>query len=309
MSVLSPTPEAIQAAARTIREGGMVVLPTETVYGLACDAMNEEAVRRVFETKGRPSDNPLILHIADLDQVGMVAGEWPEAAQKLAEKFWPGPLTLVVPKAAGVPDVTTAGLQTAAVRMPSHPVTLEVIRLSRCVLAAPSANVFMGLSPTSADALDPEILVETEIVLDGGPCEIGIESTVVDLSDGHPRILRPGDVSRADIQAGLGSPLGHIPPIDVRRSPGMYRRHYAPKAAVRLVDQVPAGEAGLTFGEAGPQQIKMPRDAKAYGAVLYGALRHLDQAGTSTIFVEMPPDEPAWEAVLDRLRKASASLA
>lgn len=309
MSVLSPTVDAIRDAARVIREGGLVVLPTETVYGLGCDALNPEAVAKVFEAKGRPQDNPLIVHISGFDQLGTVAASWPPLAEKLAAQFWPGPMTLVLPKLDRVPVVTTAGLDTVAVRVPSHPVMRAVIELAKRPIAAPSANVFMGLSPTKAEDIDPEILVEAEFVLDGGPCELGLESTVVDLSDGGPRILRPGAVSRADIQALVGQPLGHIPPGGVRRSPGQHLRHYAPRSGLRLVSELEPDAPGLTFGEpANDSQVRMPADPKAYGAVLYSALRRLDVSGKGTIQVESPPDRPEWEAVMDRLRKASATL-
>ncbi|MCA0359601.1 MAG: threonylcarbamoyl-AMP synthase [Armatimonadetes bacterium] len=309
MSILTPTPEAIQTAARTIRQGGVVVIPTETVYGIACDALNKDAVMRVFEVKGRPSDNPLIVHISDWDMLEMVAQDIPPLAKKFAEKYWPGPLTLVLPKRPEVPMETTGGLNSVAVRMPRHRVALDVIRQAERPIAAPSANVFMALSPTRAQDIDPEILVEVDVILDGGPCEVGLESTVLDLTDDTPRILRPGAITRADIQAITGRPLGLNPPPDVRKSPGMYRRHYAPNARVVLVDALTEGQIGLSFEEpANPQQIKMPDDPIAYGAVLYTALRRLDKPETDTIFVQEPPDEPQWEAVLDRLRKASASL-
>lgn len=309
MSILTPTPEAIQTAARTIRQGGVVVIPTETVYGIACDALNKDAVMRVFEVKGRPSDNPLIVHISEWDMLDMVAQDIPPLAKKFAEKYWPGPLTLVLPKRPEVPLETTGGLNSVAVRMPRHRVALDVIRQAERPIAAPSANVFMALSPTRAQDIDPEILVEVDVILDGGPCEVGLESTVLDLTDDTPRILRPGAITRADIQAITGRPLGLNPPPDVRKSPGMYRRHYAPNARVVLVDSLTEGQIGLSFEEpANPQQIKMPDDPIAYGAVLYTALRRLDKPETDTIFVQEPPDEPLWEAVLDRLRKASASL-
>lgn len=309
MSVLSPTPEAIEMAARVIREGGVVVIPTETVYGLACNALDAAAVRRVFEIKGRPSENPLIVHIGEFGDLKRVAREWPEIAEKLAKKYWPGPLTMVLPKRENVPDETTAGLDTVAVRVPRHHVALDLIRAAGCPIAAPSANVFMGLSPTSAQDIDPEIDVEVPVILDGGPCEVGLESTVIDLTEETPTILRPGLVTRAEIQALVGKPLGHLPPTYLRKSPGMYRRHYAPKAVLKLVETVGDGDAGLVFGEGrSARQVKMPRDPKAYAAGLYGALRKLDLMGVETIYVEEPPEKPEWEAVLDRLRKASSSL-
>ena len=309
MSTFSPTVEAIQNAARVIREGGMVVMPTETVYGLACNALDAEAVLRVFEVKGRPAENPLIVHLARFEQLGTVAASWPPIAEKLAHQYWPGPLTLVLPKRPELPTETTGGLDTVAVRIPQHPVAREIIERAGVPVAAPSANVFMGLSPTNVRDLDPEILVEVDIVIDGGDCEVGLESTVLDLSDATPRILRPGAISRADIQARIGQPLGMTPPIGVR-APGMYRRHYAPTTPLVLAHEVKDDEAGLVFGEPeNPRQIKMPREAKAYAVLMYGALRRLDMMKVGRIVVQEPPALPEWEAVLDRLRKASASLA
>ncbi|MEZ5163632.1 MAG: L-threonylcarbamoyladenylate synthase [Fimbriimonadaceae bacterium] len=309
MSILTPTPDAIREAARVIREGGVVVMPTETVYGLACHALNEKAVQRVYEIKGRPSDNPLIVHIADASWLPKVAREVSDLAKKLAAKYWPGPLTMVLPKQTSVPDLTTGGLDTVAVRVPSHPVARRLIEEAGVPVAAPSANLFMALSPTSAQAVDAEISLEVPIILDGGPCEVGLESTVIDLTDNPPRILRPGGVTRADLQAMVGMPLGHQPPSAIRNSPGQYERHYAPRAVVTIVDAMEANQAGLTFESAsGPTQVRMPRDPKAYATALYGAMRRLDIMGVAEIFVVAPPDSEEWEAVWDRLKKASAKL-
>jgi L-threonylcarbamoyladenylate synthase len=307
MSVLKPSSAALQSAAATIRSGGVVIMPTETVYGLACNATDAEAVQHVFEIKGRPADNPLIVHIADVSQLKQVAESWPPLAEKLAERFWPGPLTLVLPRHPSVPKETTGGLDTVAVRIPSHPIALELIRLADCPVAAPSANLFMGLSPTNLNMIDPAIEIDVEVMLDGGPCEIGLESTVVDLTDETPRILRPGGVSRAQIQAVVGRPLGSLPPSFVRKSPGMMHRHYAPDARVVLVDEAPDGEAALVFGETSNSlHIRMPNEPSAYGARLYAALQAADSRADSVIFVEQPPDSADWEAVNDRLQKASA---
>ncbi len=310
MSILPPTQESIEQAGRILRAGGVVVIPTETVYGLACDALNPDAVKRVFEIKGRPSENPLIIHLSDATQLSDVATDIPPLALKLAERFWPGPLTMVLNRHRDVPSVTTGGLETVAVRVPQHYVARDVIRAAGRPIAAPSANVFMGLSLTAAEDLDPEILVDVDLVLDGGRCEIGLESTVIDLTDEVPRILRPGAVSRADVQNIIGTPLGHIPPGHLRKSPGLYRRHYAPKNHVVLVtERIPPDACGLTFSETqGPRQIKMPKDPRAYGAVLYSALARLDSQSPNQILIEEPPVEPEWEAVWDRLKKASASL-
>lgn len=307
MKVLPATDQAIARASEIIRAGGLVVIPTETVYGVACDATNPEAARRIFEVKCRPADNPLIVHVSSVAQAKGLSSRWPPQAQILVERFWPGPLTLVVEKSPSVPSEVVAGLSTVAIRMPSHSVALMLIEASERPLAAPSANRFMRLSATRVENVDADLIEKADLVLDGGPCEVGLESTVVDVTVSPPRILRPGAISRGEIQAALGVPLGSIPPEAVRTSPGMYRRHYAPRAKLDLVKSLADGQTGLTFGE--PiccGQIKMPMDPAAYGAALYDALFRLDKANVTTIYVEMPPDTPDWEAVWDRLRKASA---
>jgi L-threonylcarbamoyladenylate synthase len=307
MRIETATPAAIQEAAEALRHGELVVIPTETVYGLACNALDPAAVKKVFEAKGRPGENPLIVHIASFEQISEVAKDWPEVAEQLAHRFWPGPLTLVLHKKPNVPDATTAGLDTVAVRIPSHPVALAVIEAAGVPIAAPSANAFTGLSPTSAEDVDPLIADQAVMTLDGGRCEIGLESTVVDLSGDHPRILRPGGVTRAQVQAVVGRPLGHLPPPSVKLGPGMYPRHYAPKARLVIVPALDDGQPGLTFREPNaPGQLKMPEDPAAYGACLYRMLRRLDKEGVPAIYVENPPSDPDWEAVHDRLRKASA---
>lgn len=305
---MKPTPadwQGIQSAAEALRAGKLVVMPTETVYGLAADALNEEAVRAIFRAKGRPENNPLIVHACGLEDVRTVVGHWPHELSTLAERFWPGPLTVVLPKASLVPELVTGGLPTIAVRVPDHPVALALIRAAGRPLAAPSANLFSRVSPTRASDVDPEIARHAALILEGGACQVGLESTVLDLSEGEPRVLRPGAVSRAMLQAALGRPLVGGPPPVGHRSPGLYPRHYSPRTPLALVDTLVEQQPGLTFGvAAGPHQLTMPSDPVRYGAELYAALAHYDRLGLERLYVESPPDEPAWEAVLDRLKRA-----
>ncbi|HVT11748.1 MAG TPA: L-threonylcarbamoyladenylate synthase [Fimbriimonadaceae bacterium] len=309
MKVAPATLKNIALAAEALKSGKLVVMPTETVYGLAADATNRQAVRKIFSAKERPSDNPLIVHIADIGQIPLVASAFPKAAQILAERFWPGPLTLVLPKAEGVCAEVTGGLDSVAVRMPAHPVALSLIRKAGIPIAAPSANRFMKLSPTKAEHIDAVLARKVEMVLDGGPSKVGIESTVVDCTGEYPRILRPGGVSRGEIEAALGEPLGTMPPDQLRRSPGMYQRHYAPKATVKVVEKLSEKAAGLTFeAPLNDKQIKMPKAVGPYSAMLYDALHKLDRMKVSTIYIQEPPFGPEWETVRDRLAKASEPL-
>lgn len=307
MRVLPPTDASVEYAAEAIRRGQLVAMPTETVYGVAANALDPEAVRRLYALKGRPAENPMIVHIARLEDLSELVGEFPDAARTLAERFWPGPLTMVLRKSPKVPPEVTAGLDTIAVRMPRHPVALQLILAAGVPLAAPSANRFTRLSPTGPEHIDDELRAGLACVLDGGRSPVGLESTVIDMTVWPPQILRPGGVSRGDIQAALGVPLGQIPSAKMRRSPGMYPRHYAPMARVVLVDRIENGYPGLVFGApAGPQQIRMPNDATAYASALYDALHRLDRERPAEIYVERPAGGPEWEAVLDRLAKASA---
>lgn len=306
MKLVEANPDNIMLAAAAIQRGELVGMPTETVYGIACDALSPTAARRVFEAKARPADNPLIVHIATLDELPRVARDWPALAIELAHRFWPGPLTMVLNKSNVVPAETTGGLDTVAVRMPNHPVALRLIRAAKTPLAAPSANRFMAVSATRAEDIDPELAAELAYVLDGGPCPVGLESTVLDLTGAYPRILRPGGVSRGAIQAAMGEPIAETPPVTQRRSPGMYARHYAPKAALQMTESL--GEAdGIGFGEPRhSRQIRLPRDAAAYGAMLYAALNRLDALGVKSACIERPPATAEWEAVNDRLAKMAA---
>jgi len=306
MKILKPTPEHLAEAAAALRAGEIVVMPTETVYGLAADATNAKAIKTLYEAKGRPETSPLIVHIASVDQLDAVGREIPEIVRILADRFWPGPLTLVIPKHPDLPAEVTGGLDTVAVRMPDHGVALALITMAGVPLAAPSANRFMQLSPTRVEHIDPLVAAKATFALDGGASSIGVESTVVDLTCDPPRLLRPGGVSRTQLQAALGVPLASAPPNGVQRSPGMNARHYAPKAELRLVDRLDPEQTGLVFGQAASRcQIRMPRDARAYAATLYDALHALD-GSAPILYVERPPDEPEWETVWDRLRRASA---
>lgn len=307
MRVLAATPDGIAEAAQILRSGGLVGMPTETVYGIAANALDSEAVQKIFAVKGRPADNPLIVHLADADQLEQVARDIPHAARLLAERFWPGPLTLVLEKKPNVAAAVTAGLPTVAIRVPSHPVARELIRVAGVPVSAPSANTFMGLSPTTAQDISPDIADRLDVLLDGGPCEVGIESTVLDMTVDPPALLRPGGISREELERALGGPLSGQSTSE-KRSPGQYRRHYAPRTPVRLVDTVSSQAGGLTFGETSSAfQIRMPEDAVRYARELYRALRLLDCMDLKEIQVQRPPDGPEWEAVWDRLQKASSA--
>jgi L-threonylcarbamoyladenylate synthase len=314
MPILLPTAEHIAFAAAALRRGELVGMPTETVYGLAALASDPVAVARTFAAKRRPSDNPLIVHLASAADLPQVARTVPPAARALAAAFWPGPLTLVLPRQPHVLAAITAGGDTVAVRVPDHPVALALLRAVGVPLTAPSANPFMRLSPTAAADIDADLQAQLACTLDGGPCRVGLESTVVDCAGPGPvRVLRPGGVPRIALAAVLGS---DVPLADVataaaagpRPAPGMYARHYAPRTPLRLAEALGADDAGLCFGPpANPRQVAMPADPESYGASLYRVLHALDALGARELVVQQPPREPAWEAVADRLRKAAAA--
>ncbi len=306
MRPLRPVEPNLRRAANALLAGDLVVLPTETVYGLAADAANPEAVAKIFEAKGRPQENPLIVHVSHMDAVELWSDHLPKGMLKLARAFWPGPLTVVLPKNPRVPNIVTAGLDTVAIRIPSHSLALAVLEMTGMGLAMPSANPFMGLSPTRADRIDPTVAAHVACIIDGGPCRVGIESTVLDLSDGTPKILRPGMITAEEIEAVIGSleVLGD----SERKSPGMYRRHYSPRVPTVLVQKATAQDAGLVLGYTdSPNQIQMPSDPVNYAKKLYVALSDLEGRGVDRIVIEEPPKSSEWAGVWDRVSKATAS--
>jgi len=322
---IAPTPvsrAAIAAAAQLLRDGGVVAIPTETVYGLGAVAMHPAAVRRVFAIKGRPANHPLIVHLHSADALPDWAREIPDAAWLLAERFWPGPLTLVLPRQPHVPDEVTGGQDSVALRVPAQPVARELIAAVGA-LAAPSANRFGRVSPTTAAHVLAELGDDVDMILDAGPCQVGLESTILSLLDGTPALLRPGAITVAELEAVLGRPVA--PPPHSLRAPGRLASHYAPVTPLELVA---AGElpqrlaaqgaprvriatlahspAAIAAGEAaGAAVIAMPANAVDYGRMLYAALRRLDAAGHDLIIVETPPAAPEWLAVHDRLMRAA----
>jgi len=299
--IVAPTPENVAAAGAALRRGELIGMPTETVYGLAARLWSPEAIRATFAAKGRPADNPLIVHVAHLEQLDEVVAKWTDDVRRLAERFWPGPLTMVLPKRPEVPLEATGGLDTVAVRVPAHPVALRLIDAAGSPLTAPSANLFMGLSPTRAEHV---VVPGLAMVLDGGPCAVGIESTIVDLSGTIPRLLRPGGTPRAQIEAALGRSLEGKEAV--RRAPGDYPRHYAPRTPVRLAPSLDPSEAGLTLDPpTSERQIRLPRVPTAYGISMYAALHRLDALDVDEIVVQAPPQDEDWEAVWDRLQRAT----
>jgi L-threonylcarbamoyladenylate synthase len=302
-------PKAIAEAARIVRAGGLVAFPTETVYGLGADATQGQAVARIFEAKGRPRFNPLIVHVAGLDAARELA-EFGEDALALARRFWPGPLTLVLPRAAGVPvsELVSAGLETIAIRVPAHPVSRALIEAAGVPIAAPSANKSGRVSPTRAEHVAEDFGGEIGMILDGGGADAGLESTIVALAP-HPALLRPGAVAREDIEAVLGRPLARASAGKVQ-SPGQLSSHYAPRAALRLdaAEALP-GEALLAFGPEAPEgalNLSPSGDLREAAANLFAYLRALDWERPSRIAVMPIPASGLGEAIDDRLRRAAA---
>lgn len=321
---------AVQRAAAALRAGEVVAVPTETVYGLAANALNATAVARIYAIKGRPAHNPIIVHVAGKTMARRCVREWPAAVEKLARAFWPGPLTLVLPKAADIPDIVTADGPTVGVRWPAHPFVQAVIRECGFPLAAPSANRSNQLSPTTAEHVRKQLGGRLRWLVDGGPAPVGIESTVLDLTTHPPQILRPGMIYAEALAAVSGErpfpPGPACEPPDPLRSPGMLRKHYAPRARVivltwhdtaALQKQLTARNRPLdtawivahtripaAAGFAGVSVL--PHDAAAYARALYAEWYRCDEAGAKTIVMEAPPDTAAWSGVADRLRRAAA---
>jgi len=323
-----PIDTDLERAAAILKQGGVVAIPTETVYGLAADALNAEAVRRVFAIKGRPADHPVIVHIAGADQLEHWARDIPEAARVLAAHFWPGPLTLVLPRRPEVPDSVTGGQDSVGLRVPAHPLTLELLRRGGFGLAAPSANRFGRVSPTTPAHVAEELDGEVDMILDGGPCPVGVESTIVSLLAPEPVLLRPGGVPLAELEAALGRPIriarkAAEPDTAEVRAPGTLAAHYAPRTPLCLAEAAALWSRAERLARKGlhiavlaraPEReghgdlvlSPMPSDATAYARLLYARLRELDGLGLDLILVEKVPDAAAWLAVADRLKRAAA---
>jgi L-threonylcarbamoyladenylate synthase len=319
--------KAVRRAAELLRAGELVALPTETVYGLAANALDENAVGKIFKVKGRPSHNPIIVHVADHGTARSCVEQWPETAELLARAFWPGPLTLVLPRAEKIPDVVTAGGDTVGLRWPSHPFMQAVIRACGFPLAAPSANLSNQISPTNAAHVRAQLGGRIPLIVDGGQSQVGIESTVLDLAAVPARILRPGMV-HVESLAAAGLPIAHCQLPDQARtlkSPGLLKKHYAPKAKLlvlkwnddaelqRLITRhaSPAtcfvvAHTNIPAGFPAANVSVIPHDAEAFARALYAELHRCDAAGAETIVVEAPPDLPEWSGIADRLRRAAA---
>ncbi len=313
---------AVQRAAEILRSGGLVVFPTETVYGLGADAENPAAVARIFAAKGRPADHPLIVHMARRDHLSQWSRDIPPAAFVLARRYWPGPLTLILHRACRVPDRVTGGQDTVGLRVPDHPLALMLLEAFSGGIAAPSANRFGQVSPTTVAHVREELGDAMDFILDGGPCRVGIESTILDLSGHQPRLLRPGAITLAEIEAVLEQPV--IPQgNDALRAPGMLRSHYAPRTPLYLV---PTGHLkaeicrrlrqGQRVGVLAMPATQLPESClrhhmpphpAGWARELYAQLRALDQQGLDGLLIEAPPSGADWQAVSDRLARAASA--
>ena len=328
------TPElfqkAVLCAAELLRAGEVVALPTETVYGLAANALDETAVAKIFQIKGRPANNPIIVHIAGNEMAKRCVTGWPPLADRLAKAFWPGPLTLVLPRAEMIPAIMTAGGATVGVRWPAHPFIQTVIRECGFPLAAPSANLSSRVSPTNAEHVRAQLGGKIPLIVDGGRSQVGIESTVLDLTVSPPRILRPGMIHAESLAAVCGevqSPKSKVQsPDSALRSPGLLAKHYSPKAKLAVFSW--RDDADLKFQisnfkfqpstgfiiahtqipsiENFARVSVIPRDAEAFARAIYAELHRCDEAGAEWIVVEAPPDLPEWAGIADRLRRAAA---
>ncbi len=299
-----PAEEELVRAAELIRRGGLVAFPTETVYGLGANALDAAAVARIYEAKERPFASPLIVHVADEAMARSITEAWPPIARVLAARFWPGPLTLVLKKAAVVPDLVTADLDSVGVRVPSHPVALELIRRAGVPIAAPSANRFSEISPTTAEHVRTGLGDRVDMILDGGPTRVGIESTVVSLIRNPSTILRPGMITQTDLELATGVQWEReIDLPHVMESPGLHARHYAPHTRFYIL------EASEPRPKGRGRILDMPDDPHAYAARLYAELHRADTEGWDWIAVEKPPETPEWAGILDRLNRASTRQA
>jgi L-threonylcarbamoyladenylate synthase len=321
---LSDSPADLERAASLLRAGKLVAFPTETVYGLGADASNAEAVAEIFRAKGRPADHPVIVHLPTADALAQWAQQIPDSARRLAEMFWPGPLTLVLRRAQGVPDAITGGQDTVGLRVPGNPTALALLRAFGGALAAPSANRFGHVSPTTAEHVVQEFGDEIAAVIDGGRCSVGVESTIVDLTGDRPKLLRPGMIRVDALEAELGEPLVRARDQDGPRASGRLASHYAPGAQVEMVAAealdarldacLRAGERIAVLARREPPAatdgmcwIAMPRQPVQFARALYAELRRADGERPDRIMVESLPESPGWEAISDRLRRASAA--
>jgi L-threonylcarbamoyladenylate synthase len=309
----------ISNAVEVLRRGGLVAFPTETVYGLGADASNAQAVARLYAVKRRPPDHPVIVHFASAQAAFTWAREVPAEAKVLAQRFWPGPLTLILKRAAKAKDFVTGGQETVGLRVPSHPIAQQLLKEFGEGVAAPSANRFGLVSPTTAAHVRSDLGQDVDLVLEGGRSEVGIESTIVDLSGRKPALLRPGGISKQELEAALNGKLEERD-VDSPRHSGALERHYAPRTPARLVPSYDLDKeigrlkervAVLAFSrpdERVDYWLRMPRDPNAYAQKLYSALRELDTAGCDEILVEAPSEAPEWTAVRDRLQRACATV-
>jgi L-threonylcarbamoyladenylate synthase len=310
----------IAKAVAILRAGGLVAFPTETVYGLGADACNPEAIAKLYAAKGRPAGHPVIVHLAGIELLPQWAEDITPAAQKLAEKFWPGPLTLVLRRAAGVSNALTGGQHTVGLRVPSHPLAHRLLTEFGSGIAAPSANRFGHVSPTTAQHVKQEFGDKVALVIDGGPCDVGIESTIVDVTGVSPRLLRPGRISARQIEEVFGLPLAAAG-ADAPRAPGTLAAHYAPVTLLEIVESswlnaradslIRQGKrvavlARYTSSQAGAVWLAAPSNAEKYAHDFYANLRLLDAANCAVLLVERLPDTPDWAAVSDRLARAAA---
>ncbi|HUA66286.1 MAG TPA: L-threonylcarbamoyladenylate synthase [Alphaproteobacteria bacterium] len=318
----------VRRAAELLRGGEVVALPTETVYGLAANALDTAAVEKIFRVKGRPAHNPIIVHAASLEMAKRCVADFPALAERLAKAFWPGPLTLVLPRARAIPDIVTAGGQTVGIRWPSHPLIQAVIRECDFPLAAPSANLSNQVSPTNAGHVHKQLNGKIAAIVDGGQATVGIESSVLDLTVSPPEILRPGMIHR-DSLAAAGFPVanaGTFADTASLKSPGRLKKHYAPKAKLLLLNWRDDSElknkiqnsklktqqchiiahARIPSPDPFARVCVIPHDAEAFARAIYAELHHCEDEGAEAIVVEAPPDAPEWSGITDRLRRASS---
>lgn len=306
----------IQQASEILKQGGLVGIPTETVYGLGADAKNPDALEKIFIAKGRPTDHPLIVHIAHPDQLTEWARDIPEVAWQLAKTFWPGPLTLILKKAPGVLDYITGHQDTVGIRIPNHPIALQLLQAFRGGIAAPSANKFGRISPTTAEAVREELGQSVDLILDGGPCQVGVESTILDVSSGDPRVLRPGMISSAQIEHIIGQLVVSVVSAgSAMRVSGCLESHYAPRTPVKIVSLQELVEyhqpGAVLLRHDIPlssllQKVNMPLGSAAYAHELYAVLRAYDKQNFACLLVEEVPKDAEWDAIRDRLQRASA---